>query len=93
MRRMANPSMEDGLISDQTMDDELRIMPTRTAAVELFGAGDWPQTDGRDISKVSLEAWDAAVEDPSRSCRSRLFGGGCVAGADDVDCGGGPQPA
>ena len=59
MRRMANPSMEDGLISDQTMDDELRIMPTRTAAVELFGAGDWPQTDGRDISG-SLEAWDAA---------------------------------
>ena len=39
MRRMANPSMEDGLISDQTMDDELRIMPTRTAAVELFGRG------------------------------------------------------
>jgi predicted Fe-Mo cluster-binding NifX family protein len=64
MRRMANPSMEDGLISDQTMDDELRIMPTRTAAVELFGAGDWPQTDGRDVSKISLEAWDAA-EDPS----------------------------
>jgi predicted Fe-Mo cluster-binding NifX family protein len=66
MRRMANPSMEDGLISDQTMDDELRIMPTRTAAVELFGAGDWPQTDGRDVSVISLEKWDAAMDPTSQ---------------------------
>jgi predicted Fe-Mo cluster-binding NifX family protein len=66
MRRMANPSMVDGLISDQTMDDELRIMPSRTAAVELFGVGDWPQTDGRDVSKISLEAWDAAEDPTSR---------------------------
>jgi predicted Fe-Mo cluster-binding NifX family protein len=66
MRRMANPSMEDGLISDQTMDDELRIMPTRTAAVELFGAGDWPQTDGRDVSVISLEKWDACMDPTSK---------------------------
>lgn len=65
MRRMANPSMEDGLISDQTMDDELRIMPTRTAAVELFGAGDWPTTDGREASVIPLDAWDACTDPTS----------------------------
>jgi predicted Fe-Mo cluster-binding NifX family protein len=63
---LANPSMDEGLISVETMEDELRIMPSRTAAVELLGAGDWPQTDGRDVSVISLEAWDGATDPESQ---------------------------
>ena len=73
MRRMANPSMEDGLISDQTMDDELRIMPTRTAAVELLGRGIGRRRTAGDI--FSRLRRGCAMVIRIRCCRSRLFGG------------------
>jgi predicted Fe-Mo cluster-binding NifX family protein len=34
--------------------------------VELVGAGDWPQTDGRDVSVISLEKWDACMDPTSK---------------------------
>ncbi len=61
---MANPSMEHGLISEQTMADEVASMAARTALVELGGVGDWPRTDGREEMMISIEAWDA-LEDPA----------------------------
>jgi hypothetical protein len=55
----ANPSMGEGLIAEETMQAEIEEMAARTAAVELFGIGDWPRTDGLDDSVISIEAWDA----------------------------------
>jgi len=60
-----NPSMAEGLIDPQTMVDELALMPTRTAAVELLGVGDWPRTDGLEDSIIDIAAWDALRRDDS----------------------------
>lgn len=56
---LGNPSMADGLISEETMADEVDIMPSRQAAVELFGAGDWPDPDGDDDHVIPLDLWDS----------------------------------
>lgn len=53
-----NPSMVDGLISADTMADEVESMPGRTSAVELFCVGDWPRTDGLDDGMIDIAAWD-----------------------------------
>lgn len=55
----ANPSMGEGLIAEETMQAEIEEMAARTAAVELFGIGDWPRTDGLDETVISIQAWDA----------------------------------
>jgi hypothetical protein len=55
----ANPSMVDGLVTEETMEDELRTIAVRTAAVELLGVGDWPRTDGGIDRRIDLGAWDA----------------------------------
>jgi hypothetical protein len=55
---LGNPSMAEGLISSETMSDEVNSMPTRTAAVELHDVGDWPRTDGHEEGVFSIEAWD-----------------------------------
>jgi hypothetical protein len=41
------------------MADEVEGMPPRTAAVELFGVGDWPRTDGLEDTVIDIRAWDA----------------------------------
>jgi hypothetical protein len=64
--RLANPSMADGLIAEDTMADEIAGMPLRQAAVELFGIGDWPRTDGFTDTIISLEAWNALENPESR---------------------------
>ncbi len=61
----ANPSMAEGLISEETMADEMASMPPRTAAVELLGVGDWPRTDGAIASPVALTDWDALFDKDS----------------------------
>jgi len=58
-----NPSMTEGLIAEETMANEIETMPARVAAVELFGVGDWPRTDGQVDRKIDLGAWDA-LENP-----------------------------
>jgi hypothetical protein len=60
--RLANPSMEEGMIQEETMADEIASMPSRTAAVELLGVGDWPATDGRDETVIRIADWDALVD-------------------------------
>ena len=55
----ANPSMSEGLIGEETMADEVESMPLRTAAVELFGVGDWPRTDGLEDSVIDVQLWDS----------------------------------
>lgn len=60
----ANPSIEEGLISEETMADEVESMPVRTAAVELFGVGDWPRTDGLEDSVIDVKVWDARARSP-----------------------------
>jgi hypothetical protein len=53
----ANPSMAEGLISEQTMADELELMARRTAAVELFGVGAWPDPDASTRTVIDLDVW------------------------------------
>jgi hypothetical protein len=50
--------MADGLITHQSMLDDLAVMPARTAAVEYGNVGDWPATDGSDEYVIHIEAWD-----------------------------------
>ena len=71
--RAANPSIEDGLISEETMADELASMPTRTAAVELLGIGDWPRTDGLSELVIALEQWIALTDVDSKMLGSPCF--------------------
>jgi hypothetical protein len=56
---VANPSMPEGLISEQTMQDEVDTIPSRIVAVELGNVGDWPATDGSDEYVIHIDAWDA----------------------------------
>jgi hypothetical protein len=55
----ANPSMPEGLITEQSMLDDLEVMPSRTVAVEYANVGDWPATDGSDDYVIHINAWDA----------------------------------
>jgi hypothetical protein len=57
-----NPSMADGLISEEWMADEIETTPGRVAAVEYDNVGDWPRTDGRIDTVISVEAWDSLVD-------------------------------
>ena len=59
----ANPSIEEGLVTEETMADEVESMPSRTAAVELFGVGDWPRTDGLEDTVIDIASWDALRTD------------------------------
>jgi hypothetical protein len=68
----ANPSMADGLISEETVLDEIASMPPRTAAVELYGMGDWPPTDASvsglfDAKRWAMLAGDVELESPTLS--------------------------
>jgi hypothetical protein len=56
---VANPSMDEGLISADYMADEVDTMPARTVAVELANVGDWPRTDGVENTVISAKEWDA----------------------------------
>lgn len=58
---LANPSMAEGLITEETMADEIDTMPARQAAVELGGVGDWPDIVGAVASAVDLGKWDGLV--------------------------------
>jgi len=65
----ANPSL--GIrISVEHMRREFAAMDPRTFAVELLGAGDWPQTDGMGDSPLSFQEWEsledvrAVMQDP-----------------------------
>jgi hypothetical protein len=62
---VANPSMPEGLISEDYMADEVDTMPARTVAVELANVGDWPRTDGLEQGVITAAAWDACLEDGS----------------------------
>jgi hypothetical protein len=60
--RLANPSMDEGLILEDHMADEIETMPARTVAVELGGVGDWPVTDGTGTMVIDLARWDGLVD-------------------------------
>ncbi len=57
MARIANPSMDDGLIIEETVLDEVAGMPVRTAAVELYGIGDWPPLDATASGLFDPDKW------------------------------------
>lgn len=63
--RSANPSLEDGLIREEHMEREIASLPTRQSAVELFGVGDWPRTDGLQDSVIDIGEWDALEDQGS----------------------------
>jgi hypothetical protein len=63
---VANPSMPEGLISEDYMADEVDTMPARTVAVELANVGDWPRTDGVEQSVIPAAAWDACMDEGSQ---------------------------
>ena len=56
--RLSNPSMDDGLISEDTVLDEIAGMATRTAAVELRGIGDWPPADASATGLFDVRRWN-----------------------------------
>jgi hypothetical protein len=59
--RQANPAL--GIrIDPEHMALEMASMPTRTAAVELLGVGDWPATDGTEDTLISPEEWAECEE-------------------------------
>lgn len=62
-----NPSMKDGLISEETVAGEVEVMPRRVAAVELFGAGDWPDPDGNVDAVIPIDVWDGGCRTDSRA--------------------------
>ncbi len=62
----ANPSMAAGLVTEETMADEIESMPPRIAAVELLGVGDWPATSRAAASVLDLETW-RGLSDPASS--------------------------
>jgi hypothetical protein len=64
-----NPSMDDGLISEETMEDEVDTMPRRVAPSSCSASATGP-TLTADRPVISLEAWDA-LERRSRSCSRR----------------------
>jgi hypothetical protein len=59
---LGNPSMADGLVSEEYMADEIETMPSRTAAVELWDVGDWPETDPSAAHVLSLEVLKRLVD-------------------------------
>jgi hypothetical protein len=63
--RLANPSMEEGLIGEETMADEIDSMPTRTAGTELLGISAWPRTDGLEETKIAIAIWDSLEDQES----------------------------
>jgi hypothetical protein len=72
LARAGNPSMDDGLISEDTVLDEISGMPPRTAAVELYGMGDWPPTDSSVSGLFDVKHWaslagDVELEEPTLS--------------------------
>lgn len=71
--RAANPSIDDGLISEDDMADEIESMPKRTAAVELFGVGDWPRTDGLTDEVISVADWLGLVDERSKIVGTKWF--------------------
>lgn len=66
-QRAGNPSMADGLISEETVAGEIEVMPRRVAAVELFGAGDWPDPDGDVDAIIPVGVWDGGFRADSRA--------------------------
>jgi hypothetical protein len=71
---LANPSMADGLISEETMADEIESMPPRTAAVELGGVGDWPVTGVVSGAVLDPKAWDEIADKASTIVDPVAFG-------------------
>jgi hypothetical protein len=72
LARAGNPSMDDGMISEDTVLDEISGMPPRTAAVELYGMGDWPPTDASVSGLFDVKHWaslagDVELEEPTLS--------------------------
>jgi phage terminase large subunit-like protein len=67
--KKANPALGIRIDPDH-MKQELLSMPSREAAVELLGIGDWPRTDYADEHAIDYEAWieledaDSVLQDP-----------------------------
>lgn len=62
--RTANPGL--GIrIAESHVENELRSMGARSFAVERLGIGDWPATHTVDGEVISLEAWNALVDEES----------------------------
>lgn len=59
LARAGNPSMDDGLISEETVLDEVASMPPRTAAVELYGIGDYPPVDASATGLFDIRRWQS----------------------------------
>ncbi len=57
LARAGNPSMDDGLISEETVKDEIAGMAVRTAATELYGIGDWPPADASATGLFDVKRW------------------------------------
>ena len=73
LARAANPSMEDGLISEETVRDELLGMPVRQAAVELYGIGDYPPIDASATGLFDIGALEPARRRMLISTMARRF--------------------
>lgn len=70
--RVSNPAF--GIrIFEEHFRMELEALDRRTAAVELYGVGDYPDPSGSDERPFSVEQWLALVEDGSEIVRGLCF--------------------
>ncbi len=61
--RQVNFAIVRGRVTEEHMEWERRAMSQRGFAVELLGAGDYPETDGSADVLISADDWNA-LEDP-----------------------------
>lgn len=63
--RQSNPAL--GIrIWPEHIAKEVESMDTRTFAVEILGVGDWPRTDGSNLSPISAEEWGLLTDAGSK---------------------------
>lgn len=66
-----NPAFGVRIMPDY-IEAEQRELDARTLAVERFGVGDWPPTDGSAYQVIRLADWDALEDDPASSSARML---------------------
>lgn len=59
-----NPALGIRITADY-LRAEYDELDQRAHAVERYGVGDWPPTDGSGATVISIESWDALADDPA----------------------------
>lgn len=71
--RASNPAYGIRIFKEH-FEMEIAALDKRTAAVELFGVGDYPDPTGEESRPISLEAWMACLDETSEIVGPVAFG-------------------